>query len=119
LTVFYKKLIEQCSKAGISPSAAATKVGLTRAAASGWKKGSAPSDTTRFQLAAVFGLPENYFDDEKEPEEQKENLTVQMDSEVDDVTMELLGIINSVTNEERQDMLEILRIYKRKETKKG
>lgn len=84
MTVFYKKLIEQCSKAGISPSAAATKVGLTRAAASGWKKGSAPSDTTRFQLAAVFGLPENYFDDEKEPEEQKENPTVQMDSEVDE-----------------------------------
>ena len=81
MTVFYKKLIEQCSKAGISPSAAATKVGLTRAAASGWKKGSVPSDTTRFQLAAVFGLPENYFDDEKEPEEQKEPPTTLANSE--------------------------------------
>jgi transcriptional regulator with XRE-family HTH domain len=108
LTVFYKKLIEQCSKAGISPSAAATKVGLTRAAASGWKKGSAPSDTTRFQLAAVFGLPENYFDDEKEPEEQKENLTVQMDSEVDERINDMWG---QLTPQEREYFFSQIKDY--------
>ena len=115
MTVFYKKLIEQCSKAGISPSAAATKVGLTRAAASGWKKGSAPSDTTRFQLAAVFGLPENYFDDEKEPEEQKENPTVQMDSEVDELTRKLLDIAYNGTKEQKEYIVDFYETIKRRE----
>lgn len=45
---------------------------------------------------------------------QKENPTVQTDSEVDEVTIELMDIIQNGTDEERRDMLEMLRLLKKR-----
>ena len=47
--------------------------------------------------------------------EQKENPTVQTDSEVDEVTIELMDIIQNGTDEDRQDLLEMYRMLKRRE----
>lgn len=117
MTFFYKRFVELCAKNRISPSAAANKIGLSRAAASGWKDGAIPADSTIFRIAELFKVPTDHF---KEPAPQKENPTSQRTGEVDGaVTKELFDMVYAATEEERRDMLEILRIYKRKETKKG
>lgn len=50
-------------------------------------------------------------------EEQKENPTAQMDSEVDEITMELMDIIQNGTDEDRQDLLDMYRMLKRRESR--
>ena len=56
MTVFYKNYLSLCAKANKTPSAVATAVGLSNAAASGWKKGKEPSDTTLQKLADYFDV---------------------------------------------------------------
>ena len=52
---FYTNFVQQCSKKGVSPSAAAEAVGLSRSAPVGWKKGAMPRDTAINMLADYFG----------------------------------------------------------------
>ena len=54
---FYDNLVELCAKNNISPSGAAREVGLSNAAASGWKTGKRPSDVTLQKLSSFFGVP--------------------------------------------------------------
>ena len=104
-----------CIEKGVSPSRAAMDIGLSNAAASGWADGSKPRKTTIRKLADYFHVSYGYLSGE---EEQKENPTSQKTGEVDDVTMELLDIIQNGTNEDRQDLLEMYRIIKkRRETR--
>lgn len=111
----FEKYVKLCHELrNKKPTPIAEAAGVQRSLISRWKGGGGITDTSALKLAEYLGVPI-----EALKEEQKENPTSQKTGEVDDVTMELLDIINSVTHEERQDMLEILRIYKRKETKKG
>lgn len=52
---FYSNFLEQCAKKNVSPSAAAVAIGLSNAAATGWKKGKQPSDVTLQKLTDYFG----------------------------------------------------------------
>lgn len=52
---FYNLLLKQCINKGVSPSKAANEIGLSNAAASGWKKGKVPYHTTLVKLADYFG----------------------------------------------------------------
>lgn len=61
---FYEKVIGLCNQKGISPSALATAIGQTRAAASGWRT-SIPRSTTIKKLADYFGVPVSYFTEEE------------------------------------------------------
>lgn len=59
--MFWDRLVQLCADRGISPSAAAFQIGLQRAAAAQWKKGSQPTDTTLYKLATFFDVPVSYF----------------------------------------------------------
>ena len=51
---FYNRYTEMCAKCGFSPSGAASAIGLSNAAANGWKKGKVPSDVNLVKLANLF-----------------------------------------------------------------
>ena len=112
MTEFYKKYVELCAKQKKSLSAVAEAIGLSRTSPNGWKKGKQPSDVNMQKLADYFGVSVAYL---KGEEEQKENPTAQMGSEVDEVTMELLDIIQNGTDEDRQDLLDMYKMLKRRE----
>lgn len=57
---FYKRFCELCAQKNVSASGAAIAIGLSNAAASGWKKGKLPSDVTCEKLAAYFDVDINY-----------------------------------------------------------
>lgn len=57
---FYKRYCELCAKAGKSVSGVAAAVGLSNAAANGWKKGKIPNDTTLTKLSEYFGVTVEY-----------------------------------------------------------
>lgn len=56
MTNFYKRYLELCVSAGKTPSAVAAAIGLSNAAATGWKNGKLPSDVTIQKLSAYFGV---------------------------------------------------------------
>lgn len=55
MTTFYKNYLQFCSEKGVSLSAAAEAVGLSRTSPNGWKKGKQPSDLTLHKLSDYFG----------------------------------------------------------------
>lgn len=52
---FYERYTAMCAKRGYTPSGAASAIGLSNAAANGWKKGKVPSDVNIAKLSALFG----------------------------------------------------------------
>lgn len=53
---FYENYLRLCAEHGETPSGAAAAIGLSNAAATGWKKGKVPSDLTLSKLAEHFGV---------------------------------------------------------------
>ena len=66
MSVFYKHYLALCAEKKVSPSGAAKAIGLSNAAASGWKKEKVPSDVTLEKLANYFGVPVSRFFDEQD-----------------------------------------------------
>ena len=54
--IFYENYVKLCAAHDLSESGAAKKIGLSNAAANGWKNGKMPSYTTQIKLANLFGI---------------------------------------------------------------
>lgn len=64
--MFYDKFRTLCAERGVYESNVAQAIGLSRASATGWKKGAEPSPATMQRIAEYFGVPVTYFlEDEK------------------------------------------------------
>ena len=59
--MFYDKFISLCAQKGESPTQVSKNIGLSIAAATGWKNGTKPNDITLKRLADYFGVPVNVF----------------------------------------------------------
>lgn len=55
--MFYDNFVRLCAQKGKSPSGVAREIGLSNAAANGWKRGKTPNDTTLAKLSDYFGVP--------------------------------------------------------------
>lgn len=63
--MFYDKLVALCKEKGVSPSAVAEGIGLSRAAVTKWKnEKSSPNMKTLVKLAEYFGVSTDYFREE-------------------------------------------------------
>lgn len=70
MTIFYNRYCELCAKANKSVSGVASAIGLSNAAANGWKKGKIPSDTTLAKLSDYFGVSVEWLKGETEQKEK-------------------------------------------------
>lgn len=68
MSTFYDNYIKLCAAHDKSPTAVSKEIGLSNAAASGWKNGKRPSAVTKQKLADYFGVTV----EELTGEEQKE-----------------------------------------------
>lgn len=106
-----------CKERGVSGSRMCLDLGLSKSVLSdlkyGRKKGLSAS--TAQKMAAYLGVTINQLLGEEEP---TENPAVIADNEVDAVTMELLCIINNGSDADRQDMLDMLRIFNKRREKR-
>lgn len=57
MTNFYKNYCDLCARLNVTPSFVASRIGLSNAAATGWKKGKQPSDVTLAKLSDYFSVP--------------------------------------------------------------
>lgn len=58
--MFYHNFLSLCAERRESPSGVAKKIGLSNAAANGWKNGKAPSDVNLAKLSNYFGVTIDY-----------------------------------------------------------
>ena len=75
---FYKNYCDLCAKKEMSVSGVAAAIGMSNAAANGWKKGKIPNDTTLAKLSAYFGVSVDellYGKKEKSPTPEGAELT--------------------------------------------
>ena len=101
---------------GMTMKQLGAEIGVAESTVSQYETGKRePDNETLLRIGELFNVTVGYL---LGAEEQKENPTSQKTGEVDDVTMELLDIIQNGTNEDRQDLLEMYRIIKkRRETR--
>lgn len=110
MSTFYDNYIKLCAVHDKSPTAVSKEIGLSNAAASGWKNGKKPSAVTKQKLADYFGVTV----EELTGEEQKEKpnaldgieleklsparraLLERLNGMNDDQIMKLIGVIDSV-----------------------
>ena len=110
-TNFYMRYCELCANKGMSASGVASAIGLSNAAANGWKKGKLPNDTTLAKLSAYFGVTVEYL----KGEETKKDPGQKTEAEID---CELLEIWNTGDEDEHRALLEMARLIKSRRNKK-
>lgn len=102
---FYKRYCELCANKGMSASGVASAIGLSNAAANGWKKGKLPNDTTLAKLSAYFGVTVEYLKGEETKKDPGQKTEVEIDGE-------LLEIWNTGDEDEHRALLEMARLIK-------
>ncbi len=115
MSIFYENYLKLCAARQESPTAVSKKIGLSNAAATGWKKGKNPSEVTLEKLAVYFGVAREDLTGEKG---KKEKPTPGEGSRLDARFDELLS---QMTDADRADLLEYMefKVAKRKENSNG
>lgn len=105
--VFYNNFLRLCSMTKESPSGVAKAIGLSNAAANGWKNGKIPTDVTLQKLSAHFHVPVESLTEEKPtPTGQQASGGV----EVTPLEAELLAAYRRLSPAQRQALLALLGI---------
>lgn len=63
--MFFQNYLRLCNKHGISPSAAALEMGISKPTVTRWKKGGTPNDATLQRIADYFNVPVGYLVEDK------------------------------------------------------
>ena len=101
---FYNQYTALCAKHGFTPSGAAAAIGLSNAAASGWKRGKMPSDVNLAKLAALFNCTiEDLTNDKEEP-------TTVVGDELSDDQRLLIEKLLAMSPEELEKKLPAIRV---------
>ena len=116
MCTLYDRIKSLCKEKGVSASRMCLDLGLSKSTMSDMKSGrkKGVSAETALKIAEYFGMTVDELYG-REPLINEENPTVQMDSEVDEITIELMDIIQNGTDEDRQDLLDMYKMLKRRE----
>lgn len=98
MSTFYDNYIKLCASCGKNPTTVSKEIGLSNAAASGWKNGKKPSAITKQRLADYFGVSVS----ELTGEEQKEKPAPQIENGLDALLKECEGLSKDELEEARR-----------------
>lgn len=114
MSVFYENYLKLCAARQESPTAVSKKIGLSNAAATGWKKGKKPSEVTLEKLAVYFGVAREDLTGEEQKEKPAPSEGSGLDARFD-------ALLSQMTDADRADLLEYMefKVAKRKENPNG
>ena len=114
MSIFYENYLKLCAARQESPTAVSKKIGLSNAAATGWKKGKKPSEVTLEKLAVYFGVAREDLTGEEQKEKPAPSEGSGLDARVD-------ALLSQMTDADRADLLEYMefKVAKRKENPNG
>ena len=94
MSTFYDNYIKLCAVHDKSPTAVSKEIGLSNAAASGWKNGKKPSAVTKQKLADYFGVTV----EELTGEEQKEKPSTAGEMDLSSLSPEDAELVKKILN---------------------
>lgn len=114
MSIFYENYLKLCAARQESPTAVSKKIGLSNAAATGWKKGKKPSEVTLEKLAVYFGVAREDLTGEEQKEKPAPGEGSGLDARFD-------VLLSQMTDADRADLLEYMefKVAKRKESPNG
>ena len=114
MSIFYENYLKLCAARQESPTAVSKKIGLSNAAATGWKKGKKPSEVTLEKLAVYFGVAREDLNGEEQKEKPAPSEGSGLDARFD-------ALLSQMTDADRADLLEYMefKVAKRKENPNG
>lgn len=114
MSIFYENYLKLCAARQESPTAVSKKIGLSNAAATGWKKGKKPSEVTLEKLAVYFGVAREDLTGEEQKEKPSPSEGSGLDARFD-------ALLSQMTDADRADLLEYMefKVAKRKENPNG
>lgn len=114
MSIFYENYSKLCAARQESPTAVSKKIGLSNAAATGWKKGKKPSEVTLEKLAVYFGVAREDLTGEEQKEKPAPSEGSGLDARFD-------ALLSQMTDADRADLLEYMefKVAKRKENPNG
>lgn len=110
-TVFYDIYFNLCKSKNVLPSKAAEDNGLSRTSVVKWKNGVIPSGATLQKLALYFNVPLDFLLG-KEEQKEKPDLNQSDELTFDDFTYALHNESKELTEENKQKLLEMARLFK-------
>lgn len=106
MSTFYDNYIKLCAVHDKSPTAASKEIGLSNAAASGWKNGKKPSAVTKQKLADYFGVTV----EELTGEEQKEKPNALDGIELEKLSPARRALLEALEGMDDENIMKIVRI---------
>lgn len=106
MSTFYDNYIKLCAAHDKSPTAVSKEIGLSNAAASGWKNGKKPSAVTKQKLADYFGVTV----EELTGEEQKEKPNTLDGIELEKLSPARRALLEALDGMEDENIMKIVRI---------
>ena len=101
MSTFYDNYIKLCAVHDKSPTAVSKEIGLSNAAASGWKNGKKPSAVTKQKLADYFGVT---------VEEQKEKPNALDGIELEKLSPARRALLEALEDMDDENIMKIVRI---------
>ena len=114
MSIFYENYLKLCAARQESPTAVSKKIGLSNAAATGWKKGKKPSEVTLEKLAVYLGVAREDLTGDEQKEKPAPSEGSGLDARFD-------ALLSQMTDADRADLLEYMefKVAKRKENPNG
>lgn len=110
--MFYDLFCELCQKRGVSPTRATIEIGLSRTIGTKWKTtGATPQGETLSKIADYFGVSADYL----LGNEPKEKTPAEADVTFDDFTYAMYGEAKELTDEDKNMLLEMARMLKKRQ----
>lgn len=106
MSTFYDNYIKLCAVHDKSPTAVSKEIGLSNAAASGWKNGKKPSAVTKQKLADYFGVTVK----ELTGEEQKEKPNTLDGIELEKLSPARRALLEALEGMDDENIMKIVRI---------
>ena len=106
MSTFYDNYIKLCAAHDKSPTAVSKEIGLSNAAASGWKNGKKPSAVTKQKLADYFGVTV----EELTGEEQKEKPNTLDGIELEKLSPARRALLEALEDMDDENIMKIVRI---------
>lgn len=106
MSTFYDNYIKLCAVHDKSPTAVSKEIGLSNAAASGWKNGKKPSAVTKQKLADYFGVTV----EELTGEEQKEKPNALDGIELEKLSPARRALLEALEGMDDENIMKIVRI---------
>ncbi len=106
MSTFYDNYIKLCASCGKNPTTVSKEIGLSNAAASGWKNGKKPSAITKQRLADYFGVSVS----ELTGEEQKEKPNALDGIELEKLSPARRALLEALDGMTEENIMKLVRI---------